>query len=142
MREQQLAASIITNSDGDVLLLRRTDHNQWQLPGGRVETDELGGLTETPLQAAVRETQESLNIAIDPRYARHLGAVVFSQGEVVYSCDWFHAPVFSGKPFLLRPEVYDTWNYVNLRRYGVGKLGLSPNVEMLKTRIQNDELQL
>ncbi len=55
--------------------------NHWDLPGGGIEPG------ETPLQCALRETQEELTLRIDPglvRWGRDYGA---SSGEI----SWFFA---------------------------------------------------
>jgi ADP-ribose pyrophosphatase YjhB (NUDIX family) len=39
---------VVTNSDGDVLLIRRSDNQNWAVPGGAVD------LEESMVQAAVR----------------------------------------------------------------------------------------
>jgi ADP-ribose pyrophosphatase YjhB (NUDIX family) len=46
----------ITNQDGEILLIRRSDNDNWAMPGGAVE------LGESLTQAAVRETREETGI--------------------------------------------------------------------------------
>lgn len=48
--------TIVTNQDGQVLLIRRTDSGNWSLPGGAIE------LGESLIQAATRETREETGI--------------------------------------------------------------------------------
>ncbi|MCO6009732.1 NUDIX domain-containing protein [Actinoallomurus purpureus] len=65
----------VTNDDGDILLIRRTDNNNWALPGGAID------LGESVAQAAIRETQEETGITpeitglvgiyTDPRHVIH-----------------------------------------------------------------------
>ncbi len=43
---------IVTNGGGDVLLIRRSDNQNWAVPGGAID------LGESMVQAAVRETLE------------------------------------------------------------------------------------
>ena len=43
---------VVTNSAGEVLLIRRSDNDNWAVPGGAVD------LGESLVQAAVRETRE------------------------------------------------------------------------------------
>jgi mutator protein MutT len=50
---------VVTNDDGDILLIRRTDNNIWALPGGAID------LGESVAQAAVRETQEETGITVE-----------------------------------------------------------------------------
>ena len=47
---------VVTNGDGDVLLIRRTDNQNWAVPGGAID------LGESMVQAAVRETKEESGI--------------------------------------------------------------------------------
>ena len=47
---------IVTNGDGDVLLIRRTDNQNWAVPGGAID------LGESMVQAAIRETKEESGI--------------------------------------------------------------------------------
>jgi 8-oxo-dGTP pyrophosphatase MutT (NUDIX family) len=46
----------VTNDAGELLLIRRSDNDNWALPGGGVD------LGESLMQAAVRETQEETGI--------------------------------------------------------------------------------
>ena len=47
---------VVTNADGDVLLIRRSDNQNWAVPGGAIDLGESMG------QAAVRETLEETGI--------------------------------------------------------------------------------
>jgi 8-oxo-dGTP pyrophosphatase MutT (NUDIX family) len=47
---------VVTNRAGDVLLIRRSDNDNWAVPGGAID------LGESPVQAAVRETREETGI--------------------------------------------------------------------------------
>jgi 8-oxo-dGTP pyrophosphatase MutT (NUDIX family) len=50
---------VVVNDDGDILLIRRTDNNNWALPGGAID------LGESASQAAIRETQEETGITCE-----------------------------------------------------------------------------
>src|SRR5882757_1832817 len=50
----------VTNSTGDLLLCRRTDDDQWSLPGGIIEPG------EHPADAVVRECHEEAGIMVEP----------------------------------------------------------------------------
>ena len=43
---------VVTNSAGEVLLIRRSDNDNWAIPGGAID------LGESMVQAVVRETRE------------------------------------------------------------------------------------
>jgi ADP-ribose pyrophosphatase YjhB (NUDIX family) len=47
---------VVTNDDGEVLLIRRTDNQNWAVPGGAID------LGESMVQAAVRETKEESGV--------------------------------------------------------------------------------
>jgi len=47
---------VVTNRGGDVLLIRRSDNQNWAVPGGAID------LGESMVQAAVRETREETGI--------------------------------------------------------------------------------
>jgi ADP-ribose pyrophosphatase YjhB (NUDIX family) len=47
---------VVTNQAGDILMIRRTDNDNWAVPGGAID------LGESIPQAAVRETREETGI--------------------------------------------------------------------------------
>lgn len=47
---------VVTNGDGEILLIRRSDNDNWALPGGAID------LGESVVQAGVRETLEETGI--------------------------------------------------------------------------------
>jgi ADP-ribose pyrophosphatase YjhB (NUDIX family) len=47
---------VVTNDQGQILLIRRTDNENWAVPGGAID------LGESMVQAAVRETKEESGI--------------------------------------------------------------------------------
>jgi 8-oxo-dGTP pyrophosphatase MutT (NUDIX family) len=47
---------VVTNDAGDVLIIRRSDNDNWAVPGGAID------LGESMVQAAIRETQEETGI--------------------------------------------------------------------------------
>lgn len=53
------AFNIILDDQNRVLLCKRRDKDLWNLPGGKVESD------ESPWVAAVREAREEINVDID-----------------------------------------------------------------------------
>ncbi|MCU7731166.1 NUDIX domain-containing protein [Actinoplanes sp. KI2] len=50
---------VVTNDDGDILLIRRSDNGNWALPGGAMD------LGESLPDAAVRETAEETGIDVE-----------------------------------------------------------------------------
>jgi ADP-ribose pyrophosphatase YjhB (NUDIX family) len=47
---------IVTNDNGDILMIRRSDNDNWAVPGGAID------LGESVTQAAIRETKEETGI--------------------------------------------------------------------------------
>ena len=47
---------VVTNDQGQILLIRRTDNENWAVPGGAID------LGESMVQAAVRETKEESGV--------------------------------------------------------------------------------
>jgi 8-oxo-dGTP diphosphatase len=69
-----LSASVFLHRDGEILILKRAGGyagGGWFVPGGHVE------FGETPLAAAVRETEEEAGIALDPDSLSLVGITTF-----------------------------------------------------------------
>tara|TARA_Y100000310_G_scaffold334647_1_gene414874 strand:- start:263 stop:667 length:405 start_codon:yes stop_codon:yes gene_type:complete len=117
------AVVVILDADNRVLLGRRpTDvacwaPGKWALPGGKVEPG------ETPLQAAVRETKEEMNL--DVKKLKQLGfhpqASVVSyytrsyDGDVQIDhehTDWAWVADSEIKNYDLAPEVFEMYKWV------------------------------
>jgi ADP-ribose pyrophosphatase YjhB (NUDIX family) len=47
---------VVTNDNGEILLIKRSDNDNWALPGGAID------IGESMTQAAVRETKEETGI--------------------------------------------------------------------------------
>jgi len=89
----------VTNADGDVLLIRRTDNDNWALPGGAMECG------ETIADAAVRETQEETGVNCEivglvGLYTNPAHVILYtSDGEVRQECSFvFKARAAGGAP--------------------------------------------
>lgn len=69
-----LSASVFLHRDGEILILKRAGGyagGGWFVPGGHIE------FGETPLQAAVRETEEEAGIILDPECLSLVGVTTF-----------------------------------------------------------------
>ncbi|MGI9098563.1 MAG: NUDIX hydrolase [Solirubrobacteraceae bacterium] len=86
----------VSDEDGRLLLMRRTDNDNWALPGGAMD------FGETMSQAAVRETKEEtgidceitrlVGIYTDPRHV----ILYTSNGEVRQECSFVFAARTTG----------------------------------------------
>lgn len=59
-RHSVSVAAVITNDDGNVLVIKRRDNGAWQLPGGVLE------LNETIDDGVIREVREETGVQIKP----------------------------------------------------------------------------
>src|SRR2546423_1239562 len=59
-RHSVSVAGVVTDEDGQVLLVRRADTDEWEPPGGVVERD------EDLLSALVREVEEETGLTVTP----------------------------------------------------------------------------
>ena len=50
---------VVVNDDGDLLMIRRTDNDNWAVPGGAID------LGESLTDAAVRETREETGMTVE-----------------------------------------------------------------------------
>jgi ADP-ribose pyrophosphatase YjhB (NUDIX family) len=59
-RHSVSVAAVVTDDRGDVLVIRRRDNGQWQIPGGVLELDE-------PIHVGlIREVHEETGVRIEP----------------------------------------------------------------------------
>ncbi len=93
---RQCAGSIVTNSEGRVLLLWQP-RGKYGLPGGVVEPG------ETPPQAAVREAREEIGVEIALEYLVGMYHV-FGDARPEQVSFVFKARVVAGEPFVADPN--------------------------------------
>ena len=82
MKIEVVAKTIIFNTDGHLLVLRRHDHDDhrpglWDLPGGQAE------FGEEPSQAAVREVYEETHLIISDLQPVHVASKIHNDCQVV-----------------------------------------------------------
>jgi 8-oxo-dGTP diphosphatase len=63
----EIAAAVVLNGDGELLLVRKRGTSAFMQPGGKIEPD------EAPVDALVRELREELGMVIDPGDPVYLG---------------------------------------------------------------------
>ncbi len=112
-RTIRIAAVVFRNDNGDVLSVRKTGTDSFMMPGGKVEPG------ESPLDTAVREIAEELNLDLNPQRLEYLGRFEAPAANEVgfrVDCDVFHWP----DPLVDVPGVFDeiaeaTWFPVTSR---------------------------
>ena len=87
------ASSIVTNEDGQLLLIERHDIRTFDVPGGGLEPGEL------PTEAAVRETFEETGLRVQP--SRLLGIYHWPNEPNAYLSFYFHCELLGGS---IRPS--------------------------------------
>lgn len=119
---RDVAGCVIRNDDGDILLLRRVsgDHAQWEMPGGKVESN------ETPENAAGREVHEELGVQVTIGVKLGQAAFEFDGQEWLYH--WFEAKIISGDPQIMEPTKFDQLRYFSLEQMKSDISMMSPNI--------------
>jgi len=86
----RVAAAIIFNEAGQVLLVRKRGSTVFMQPGGKIEPD------ETPLAALARELREELRLEIDRDASVYLGkftADAANEDGLMVEADTFETPL-------------------------------------------------
>jgi len=130
----QLAGCVILDDYGRILLIHRSAaaRTQWELPGGKLEPDEL------PEDAAEREVAEELGVSI--RLVKPLGYGAFEEGEKVFHYTWFQAAVTHGEPAIQESQSFDDLDYFELE--DLPSLALSANMLVLFGQIVSGDVAL
>ena len=125
MAEIRLVSGVITDIDNHVLLMQRLDHNQWELPGGRIEDGEMA------LGALARVLHDDLGLMVTGAEELLETPRRFTQGEAEYTSHWFRITGFRGTPFVVQSHLYGELAYHNILGVQAKRRGVSPNIENL-----------
>ena len=82
----RIAAAVIVDDAGRVLLVRKRDTHSWMQPGGKVEPG------EHPANTLIRELHEELGLVLDTESCEHWGrfhAAAANEKNHVVDCDMF-----------------------------------------------------
>ena len=117
---------VVTNAAGEVLLIRRSDNDNWAVPGGAID------LGESMVQAAVRETREEtgidcevtglVGIYTDPRHV----ILYTSNGEARQEC----SVVFAARPVSGAPTPSDESREVRWFGGGIAALQMDRSMRL------------
>jgi 8-oxo-dGTP pyrophosphatase MutT (NUDIX family) len=102
-----VAYAVVRDQSGRVLLVRRADDGNWELPGGRVETGETAG------GAAIREIREEAGITVELTgiagiYSDPSHIVVYPDGAQQQIAVVFHAHSEITPGSSLKPDCAET----------------------------------
>lgn len=130
----ELAGCILLDEYGRMLLLHRAlgEFGRWELPGGKVEEDEL------PEEAAVREVREELGVQV--RLTRAAGSDVFEENDRAYKFHWFQAVITEGEVRAVESETFDDFDYIGTEDFP--SLALSPGMAALQKKILLGDVSL
>ena len=98
-RKIRIAAAVIADASGRLLLVRKRGTSAFMQPGGKIEPD------EEPVDALVRELREELGLAVDPGMASRLGlfsAKAANEPDSTVEAELF-ALTFAAQPIESRP---------------------------------------
>ncbi|HUD11022.1 MAG TPA: NUDIX hydrolase [Candidatus Saccharimonadia bacterium] len=133
MTEQlRLAACIIPNDKGEILLLHRNTpkRTQWEVPGGKIDEIVDGAVVSsgrTELETVVREISEELGVTVS--VARQLGAKEFTEDSYAMHYSWFLGVITNGEPTIGEPDKYDDLRYFNRETLAKMRKELSGNTQ-------------
>ena len=129
-----LAGCVILDDYGRILLLHRDlgEASRWELPGGKVEEEEL------PEAAAVRELQEELGVSV--RLTKALGSEDFEDGEQLYKFYWFQAEIERGELQIMETETFDDYDYIDLE--DLPSIALSANMIVFEAKLVHGDVVL
>ena len=132
MKKIELAGAIILDKDNRILLIHRNtpELKQWELPGGKLEKDEL------PEQTAIRELREELNIEVNPE--KYLGFKEFEDGRAILKYHWYKCQIEKGIPELVEVK-FDDMRYFSKQELEQNK-ELSSNMRVMISNIDIEKI--
>ena len=134
MNTMHLAGCVILDNQGRILLLHRNKDGlqQWELPGGKVDSGEDG------LTTAKREIKEELYVAVE--IIQELGGADFVFEETICTYQWFLAKIRKGEPRIGEPQTFDDMRYIPLEE--MESLTLSANMKNLYEKLRSGSVEL
>ena len=117
----RIAAALIQNRGGEVLLVRKQSTRAFMQPGGKIEGN------ETAVTALCRELDEELNLKIAPDNAIYMGtfqAVAANETDTELEAELFRIPISGGEEALTPQQEIAEIAWVNPRHTGL--LPLAP----------------
>src|SRR5258706_16067781 len=121
MQDQlRLAGCVIRDREGKIYLLHRTKHNEWEVPGGKIDEIVDGKIVPsgaTPEATAEREMDEELNAQV--HIVRKLGEREFKDnGGYISHFSWYEAKIKGGA----EPSIGEPYKYDGLKAFSKSQL--------------------
>jgi 8-oxo-dGTP pyrophosphatase MutT (NUDIX family) len=129
-----LAGCILVDEKERIGLLHRSKPGfmQWELPGGKIESN------ETKEEAATRELQEELGVKVSN--LKQVGSCKFTDKQNDFDYTWFTATILKAKPSVKEPTTFDSFMYFSLDE--LEDLALSANMQKLLPLLKNKQISL
>jgi len=115
----ELAGNLIIE-DGKILLIYREDEEHWEVPGGKVETN------ESPTEAAIREAKEEIKTEVELRKPFYSGE--FQHNDEIFLWHGYIADVKNGEPSL-NEDKFEKLQW--FEGPGLDEIDLAPNLKMI-----------
>lgn len=116
---KELAGNLIIEN-GQILLLYREDESHWEVPGGKVKSD------ESPTEAAVREAEEEIGVEVELKKPFYSGE--FQHGENIFLWHGYISNISSGEPEIKEDKFsqikWFDWSELD-------EIELAPNLRMI-----------
>lgn len=127
-----LAGCVIIDG-GKILLLHRKRNDCYELPGGKINDDEL------PETAAKRELKEEL--LCDVEIIKKIGSKDFEEDGYMMGYTWFLAKIKDNQtPKVGEPEKFDSFKYIAINE--LDKQKLSSNMKNLLSELNKGNIML
>lgn len=123
MTEIAKLAGVLIIVDGKLLMLHRSDENHWEIPGGKVETD------ESPTEASVRESQEKIGVDLELEKPYYSGE--FQHNDKLYEWHSYLASINDESPKIQEPRKFDELKWFSLEEFEACD-NLAPNLRMIE----------
>lgn len=117
------ACVLIENERGELLVLKANYKKNWSPPGGVIDAG------ETPVQAALRETNEESGIELEPTDLKHEAMIVrIGPDEITYLFVFSASQIMNtSEQIILDKSEIDEYDWVSKEDVKTGKNGRSYN---------------
>lgn len=121
----EISGSIICR-DGKILLIHRKDEEHWEIPGGKVETN------ESPTEAAIREANEEIGVKVELKKPFYSGEFVHNGELYLWHC--YLSELEKGEPETKEDKI-DEVKWFEPEK--LEDIDLAPNLEQILPALRN-----